>query len=75
LWLITQKEWIRLYPILMSASSIKYHSGAYTQFVSLDSTMRKFNKQMSDLINIKKISEDYQLQSFLNVVRGCHLEL
>jgi dynein heavy chain len=75
LWLETQKEWFRLHPILMSASSIKYHSGAYTQFASLDSTMRKFNKQMNDMINIKKVSEDYMLQSFLNIVKACHLEL
>jgi len=59
----------------MSASSIKYHSGAYTQFASLDSTMRKFNKQMNDLINVKKMSEDYMMQSFLNTLKGCRLEL
>lgn len=75
LWLETQREWFRLHPILMSASSIKYYSGAYTQFASLDSTMRKFNKQMSDMLNVKKIAEDYQLQSYFNTVRSCHAEL
>lgn len=59
IWLETQKEWIRLYPIMMSASSIKYHSGAYSQFSSVDNIMRKFNKQMHDMINIKKIAEDF----------------
>lgn len=59
----------------MSASSIKYHSGAYTQFASLDSTMRKFNKSMNDMLNVKKVSEDYLSQSFLGTIRNCHVEL
>lgn len=73
LWVVTQKEWIRLYPIMMSASSIKYHSGAYHQFLSTDNSIRRFNKQMHDMSNTRKIAEDYVVQSYLNTLKSCFI--
>ena len=59
---------------MTNCPSVKHQSNVYFEFTSVDTSMKKMNRQMFD-VSLKKIAEDQKDQKCLNLFLNCSRDL
>lgn len=60
---------------MTSCPSVKHQSNVFYEFSSVDSTMKKMIKQISEMSSMRRVVEDYDEQKYLNTLLKCGTEL
>ena len=56
---------------MTNCPSVKHQSNVYFEFTSLDSNIRKLNRQAHDLTSVKKFAEDHKDMKYLGTLKNC----
>jgi len=60
---------------MTSCPSVKHQSNVFYEFSSVDSTMKKMIKQISEMSSMRRLVEDYDEQKYFNTLLKCGTEL
>lgn len=59
---------------MTNCPSVKHQSNVYFEFTSVDTSLKKLNRQMSE-VSLKKIVDDKKDEKYLNLLMNCQRDL
>lgn len=60
---------------MTNCPSVKHQSNVYFEFTSMDTSLKKLNRQGHDMSSLRRFVDDYKDTKFLNLLKNCERDL